>query len=155
MDALTFTRDLLDGKELECPCCGRFAKLYKRGITSTMARFLIWIDKESGAGRPWISPADKHKELAAANVLVSGGDHAKLRYWGLLEEMPLEGEDGAKKSSGYWRITERGREFVNDKLEVPQYAHLLFGKVVDFSESTTHISKALGKHFNYRELMDR
>lgn len=82
-----------------------------------------------------------------------GGDYAKLAFFGLLEAMP-ENLDSKKKSSGFWRVTDKGRQFVNGDIAVPSYVKLLHNKVQEVSVKQTTVMEALQKGgFDYSELM--
>lgn len=80
------------------------------------------------------------------------GDFAKLRYWGFIEEMP--NDNNSKRTSGYWRITEAGKEIVqNPNINFRKYALVYNGEVLKF-EGVSNIFEALGEKFNYHELMN-
>jgi len=131
-----------------CPCCERFIKLYRRPLSASMARYLIVLAKKSGMGNPWL-----HVETDFRDVSIpSRGDYAKLRYWGLIEAKPGVSERGAR-TKGYWRITDKGRAFVAGNAPVPSHILLLNNRVVGFSDNLVTIRDALGKAFNYDELM--
>lgn len=128
-------------KGCKCPTCGQLVKLYKRKLNSGMAFFLINLYK---AGEGW------HH----ARNLMHGSfsmDYAMLRRWGLITEQP--NTDETKRTSGFWRITDAGRQFVEETKTVPTRVHIYNDVIVGFSEEHTTIREALGKRFNYNELM--
>ena len=63
-------------------------------------------------------------------------------------------EDADKKNSGYWKITQKGIDFVNNKIQVPSHVHIYNGKVLGFADTTTNIIKSLGTKFSFYELMN-
>lgn len=153
-------RRLLDGAT--CPCCEQHAQVYKRPLTSSMAYVLMIIGRES----PMITPAlrrpvhvptlivEKIKNASVAAAV--RGDFAKLRYWGLLEEVIGERPDRAnvKASVGYWRITQEGIVFVAGMSRVPSHVYLYNGERLDKPvETTVDIREALGTKFNYDEVV--
>lgn len=141
-------------KGLACPCCGRYAKVYKRPLMATQARFLIWMYKKSGPGCPWIHP-DHHKDdITRILGRIGQSEHSKLKYWGLLEERPKEDKDEDKKSTGYWRITEKGKQFVRREIKVPAKAVVLFGDQIGFDGDQVDIVNALDTKFSYNDLMN-
>ena len=130
-----------------CPCCDRHLKVYRRPLNASQARYLIFMAQKSGEGNPWL-----HVEMDFRDVSIpSRGDYAKLRYWGLIEPKPGESDRGGR-SNGYWRLTDKGRAFVNGEIAVPARIHLLNNRVVGWSEATTTIKQALGKRFDYAQL---
>lgn len=132
-------------KGAECPLCHQFSKVYRRTITSAMARALALIWHEGGWGKklyvhvPSVDPA-------------RGGDVAKLEHWGLLEEERTVRTDGGR--AGYWRLTRRGEEWLEGRISVPKYARVYNGKLLSLTGPAWTVFEALGKRFDYRELMD-
>ena len=135
-----------------CPCCHQFAKVYKRTITSSMCRGLIaayWLDRE-------LPGEFFHKNKIGKDVGINfgGGDFAKLVYWGLIvPRTKTDADDIGGRTSGYWRITDAGKKFVEMETRVPKYMYLYDGKCVFSSEVTTDMRDCLGVTFNYDELM--
>ena len=139
-----------------CPCCGQFAKIYKRGLGATQAFGLISLFNLS---------FDRHfnevnslqffhtsEIMANYGCRTQGGDFVKAAYWGLIEEM--FNNDERKKNSGMWRLTNRGVAFVKGVIELPAFAFVYDGKVQGFTTETVNIRKALHKRFDYAELMN-
>lgn len=129
----------------ECPCCGQFAKLYKRKFNSTMARCLIKL----------YGMEDKfhHVSQIIEGISPTGsGDFSKLRYWGAIEEMP--NDNRTKKTSGYWRITEAGRDIVQNPLKKLEGYALVYNSEALKMEGETTLVDALGEKFDYQELMN-
>ena len=129
----------------ECPLCHQLAKVYRRTITSAMARALALIWHEGGWGSrlyvhvPSVDPA-------------RGGDVAKLEHWGLLEEERTVRTDGGR--AGYWRVTRKGEDWLNGSVSVPKYARMYDGRLLSLTGPAWTVFEALGKRFDYRELMD-
>ena len=125
-----------------CPCCDQYIKRYKRALNSTMARFLIWLVRTSrDTPGGWVD---------IRRCPVRGGDYAKLLHWGMVAH--AEDKDGGKRS-GMWRPTEQGVEFAHSVTRVPSHVFLLTGQVDGWASTTTDIRGALGKRFDYLELM--
>lgn len=129
-----------------CPCCKQFTRIYRRGLGGPMARTLIRAYRLHGLD-PWHLPT------------VTGGasgDNAKLAYWGFIVPLPGEREDGSRRH-GWWRITEYGAAWVQDRVRVPRYAVVYAGRCLGLDkagEQEWGVQDALGPRFNYRELMD-
>jgi len=134
-----------------CPCCTQYCKVYPRSLNAPMVRFLIWLVKEFEARnvpRTWINvndgPLIQHRK--------GGGDFAKMAHWGLIEQMA--NDDDTKRTSGYWRPTQAGVDFVHMRTTVPQKVLLYLNEPVGFSPEVTDVVTALGTGFDYRELMN-
>ena len=138
-------RESLD-EGVTCPCCGQYAKRYKRKLNSSMAAALCWMWTQSGYA--WCDVPSQ----APAWVL-KAREYPKLAWWGLIEEKPKEeGQKG--RTSGLWRVTQLGADFARSCVSVPRYAFVYNGTVEDFTTAAPiYIRSALGDRFDYRELM--
>lgn len=139
-----------------CPVCNRYAKIYKRQITSSMAYALILIYRYYiNSGKDffqWIHLEDYFKTLKIPSKI--RGDVPKLRFWGLVEKMNAQLEDG-NRNSGYYRITDVGQKFVTGQLKVSKCAEIYNDKLLKFSSELTDIHQSLKNKFNYNELMQQ
>ena len=127
-----------------CPACDQYVKLYKRKLYSTQARALImlyFLNKKT----EWV-----HVRQIMEKINISG-DFAKLVYWELIIEKEKGKED--KKTSGLWKLTQKGKNFILNKSSVPKYVFIYNSKLQGFSNEQTTIKDALGDRFSYRELM--
>jgi len=131
---------------VECPCCGQFAKVYKRKINSGMAWSLIWLVREHLETKDWV---DVQKQ--APRFVMANREMGKLIHWGLAVTKSHDGT--RKKNSGLWRPTEKGIDFVFDEVTVPTRVHLYNNTVVGSDDELMSIRDALGDKFDYRELM--
>lgn len=145
---------------IECPCCTQFVKLYKVKLNTGMAYVLIqfykaYLFKKPMAQDKWVHPIKDFKTI--------NGDYAKLRHWGLVEKMPEEetenkkttDQEDDKKGSGYWRITEKGKLFVQKQIKVTSNALLFNNKCYGVTGKDIDIVEALRNKFSYSELMSR
>lgn len=141
-EAIAWLRDRVDDPGEKCPCCTQLAKVYHRHITSSMARTLIAMWR--AAGTDWCNVPNL--------INRKGADEAKLRYWGLVEPQPGERGDGSTRT-GWWRVTDKGRDYVHGKVLVPYTAHVYDSRCLGLHGDDKSIHDALGHRFNYRELM--
>lgn len=140
-----------------CPCCDRYMKLYKRSYSSGMAVFMLGLyrltKKISFMGtEEYFHYVDVLKHLG----INSGGDYAKNVFWGLIEpkaDDKEELEDLGTKSSGMFKITDIGIDFVLSKIKIPKKVHLLLNEVEGFDQEKIGIEDALGNKFDYFDLM--
>lgn len=120
----------------KCPCCTQFARIYKRKLNSGMAVSLIKMCKAAG----------KHWQHIPTTIGGRSREEGKLRYWGLVEE--------AETGGGYWRVTDRGWNFVTRGEKVPMYAKIYDGRCLSLMGELIDIHEALGEHFDLDELMN-
>jgi len=116
-----------------------------------MARILIVIYHMDRMWRPRNGWLHVSKEFLKWKKNAVAEEYSKLRFWGLLEPMP--NGDPTVPGTGYWRITDLGREFVEDKVEISRHVFVFDNKVIDASQEWTSIRNALGDKFDYDELM--
>lgn len=134
----------------DCPVCDRYVKIYKRhlnaGIVINLLEF-YWRDNRKPGD--WVHPY----EIMRKNSSRFNMEYAKLGWWGLVEKAPPE-VGGKTKSTGLWRITDKGKKFAIGHLTVPAKVHIYDDRIVGYSEEQTTVVGALQKKFDYQELMD-
>lgn len=128
---------------VSCPCCDQYARLYRRKLNATMAYALIWMCRQDNG---WIDMPKR-----APRIVIATNQLGTLALWEVIEQRA--NTDLARKHSGFWRPTERGRAFANNTLQLPTHVYLYNNKVQAWSETRGTIVDALGKQFSYRELM--
>lgn len=141
-----FAQDKIEptSKAQICPCCGQTVKMYKEKLRKAALRSLIKLCSET-----------KNGEYRHINDMSTyGGGFAKLRYWGLVEEMPNDSHN--KKTSGWWTATQLGRDFIEGKTTMRTYIKLYNATFYGFDGGMVTINEALDDgDFNYREHMQR
>lgn len=128
-----------------CPCCGNLTKLYKRTINKTQAKELIKLYVIS-RDQPGYHHHSRFK-------LAEGGEISKLRHWGLVEQKPKDDTDAGGKTSGYWRITDIGKQYVEKKISLHKYALFYLGTFIGFEGFREDIGSVM--EFDYEQLMKR
>lgn len=125
-----------------CPCCGQDVVLRERHLYSGQMKSLIALYK-AGDGYHHVSKLDPPP--------AGGGDFAKLRFWELIEQKI--NSDTRKRTSGMWRITEKGINFVEGKIRIPRSCHIFNKKVREWHDEDIDVIGAIKKRFNYYEVM--
>lgn len=131
-----------------CPVCGKWVKKYRRTITAAVAFTLIRLYHLNKI-REWVHTRD----LVVPGQQSSVGDFTKSVVWGLIEPKQHKTGDEGKKTSGYWRITELGRMFVQRKISVRRYVILYNDAVEGWEGNDVLITDCLKEKFDYNELM--
>lgn len=139
-----------------CPTCDQYAKRYHRPLTSAMAYALIIVSREQlkqPNHRGWIHVENLLKNTPGIPSSVRG-DFAKLKHWKLIEAEWGQREDGSIRT-GYYRITPAGFDFIHGRTTVPSHVILYNNQFEGYDVNGKHISikDALGKQFNYAEIM--
>ena len=149
-----------------CDCCGQFVRLYRRGLTSGMTLGMIAVYRATRDGHAnaegFVHAEDTFRDATATGMRLPSavrGDWAKLRFWGMAEQAEGNRADGSPRN-GHWRLTEKGRLFVEARLAVPAYVWLYNNRQYDAPDGadgrgeTTTIRTALGNAFDFNELMN-
>lgn len=142
-----------------CPACNRFGMTYWRAITSSMAFCLILLHRFYRD-----HPQYAHNFIHVCGYINSlsfltprqkaavRGDFTKLRFWGYLEGKNEYRDDGSARN-GYWRITESGHLFARGLISAPAHIATYKNELLGMDDVRVNIREALGKKFNYDELM--
>jgi len=147
------------GKGAACPCCNQFVKLYKRRMSKSMAYVLLLMESyfRGDIVDEWLHVPSYISEMVADHpqraAVIRGGDWAKLKLWGLIEEKQDVRKDGSPRV-GYWKLTPLGRQFARRQVKVPGHVYIYNGEPLQrVVEEQITIDDALGTEFNYDEIM--
>jgi hypothetical protein len=134
-----------------CPCCTQSAKVYRRAMSNATARFMIRLYRyNNNQGRDFVyMPAQLDQMRGTPH---QGGYGNLAQHWGLLEKQPGIRKDGSNRT-GWWRLTTRGRAFVENRITVPKYAYIYDNECLGLGGAPWSIIDALGEKFDYRALM--
>ena len=131
-----------------CPHCDQYMKLYKRKLNSGMASTLIRIFNWDKKHPDEYLQVKEHLRVKAYH---NTHDWTLLRFWGLI--LPKNNKKDEKGSSGYWKITNKGRDFVIGNINVPTHIFHYNQKFYGYGKSNIDIKGGLGNRFSYAELM--
>lgn len=136
-------------KGAKCPCCTLYVKIYNRKLNSALARTLIWMYHADGDPDGWI-----HMPTRAPAWATRNREYSRLCYWGLAERRPKDPKDKKVKTTGLYRITPKGREFVEGRIKVLQSAVVYGRELRRFEGPPIRIHTALkDAGFDYEEVM--
>ncbi len=125
---------------VDCPCCGRLVKRYRRIMHAEMGAFLCRLYV---ADRRLPGGAFHVRDLNPATAK-SSTDASYLVHWGLLERTDL---------AGFYRITRQGRQFVERLRKVFSHAVFLCGEFEGLTGELVDIDDVLGTHFDRDALL--
>jgi hypothetical protein len=134
---------------INCPCCGQFAKRYRRKLNSGIAAWLLVLVRLYRETAGWAHTRDVIQcgifRLSSAHG--SGQAQSLLPHWGLIEAHP-------GKNTGLWRPTELGLDFAFGTAQV-QCRVIIYNNACEGLEGDRiSIHDALGDKFDYAELMN-
>ena len=137
-----------DKQGVTCPACTQHVQLYRHSLNSQMASCMVAMYRLVSTGQSDDGWVHVLRQIKPANRMYS-----LARFWGLIE--PRGGSPDGKKTSGYWRLTNKGINFVLRTETVPRYTHIFNDKKYKQSGDNINIREALGTHFDYDELMGK
>lgn len=114
-------------------------------MNASRALGLIWLFKATPTladEQGFVDIPHHAPHYVARNNALTGTKH-----WGLVENMHKE--PGRTKGSGLWRLTEKGKEFVQGQLSVPRYAWIYNDCLIECGGDQYFIRDALGTKYDY------
>jgi len=128
-------------KETDCPCCHRRVRYRRRPLNNNMATFLVSLDAiYLRNGNQWVH----HKKCTYKDR-----DYTALAYWGLIE--PKVNLSTKKRTSGFWRPTERGHAFAWNRITV--LSHIVTYNSTLISIDGTPVTISQVKDFDFGAMM--
>lgn len=156
LDARNAIKPHVLGVGVICPCCNQLVRIIQKDLTGSIVYVAILLHRHFVEDQNWLHVADYLSTMAKIGSAVRGGEWSKLRYWGLLEAKPdgvkVDAKDASKRS-GYYRMTEKGHQFVRGEIKIPKSIMLYNDQHLGFGKEEVTVQEALGKEFNYSELM--
>jgi len=135
----------------DCPCCGQHCRVYRRRLNYAMAHTLVLVYQHFLA-HPDAGWLHLPSFLNGKGVLARGGDPPRLSRWGLIVGSGAVRDDDSGRV-GEYKLTDKGRAFVERRVAVPSHVLIYNNTVLGWSDEQIYIDAALGKGFNYAELM--
>lgn len=154
-DAAEFLREIHTPRNYSflviCPCCQRKAYVYWRKMNSGMCQILIRMARALHDGKK--QPYDwlKLEEFFPTRYSQEHRDWTKMKQWTLVE--PKDTRTATENAPGIWRITPTGHSFLNMTWTVASHGAFHDNVALRWSDKQVTIIEALGKKFNYYELM--
>ncbi len=131
-----------------CPCCDRFDSVFDRKVNLASVKVLArlyWWTQRHGDGfhhYRYFIKGQNGRDFTAYFIPLN-----------LIERKPLDPKNKKQKTSGMYRITDRGRAFVEGRLAIATRVVLYHNEPVRLSEEHQHIAE-FWPGFDYQELMN-
>lgn len=144
-------------EQQRCPECGQFVHLKRVSISAGMVAALAALMRAESR-RPdmyhhWDNVvADLMKAGGRVPPSARGGDKAKLRFYGLVEQAGGVRKDGSRRA-GYWRTTEKGRAFMRGTVRVQKYVYLFNNSLRGVAGPSVGVRECTKKAFDYAEVV--
>jgi hypothetical protein len=144
----------IEGDGGHCPCCEKWGKINNYVLNETMAATLKWMTVASTDHAGYIDMGSK-----APRWSVRAKNFTTMKFWGFVEPAPKARPKDKNvtglvtKTSGLWRVTERGRAFVYGGLTVPIRAFVYDDRFFGWGDKMTTFERCFGRKFNYEDVM--
>ena len=125
-----------------CPCCGQLVKAYKRKLNANMCRALAIIYTRTEHG----IYIHVQNEFTTLGLRATAMDYTYLEKWKFIEVNPDQ--------SGHWRITNKGKAFVEDTVVVPAYCLVYGGTVYEWATDYVNMTEALTTRFKLEDVLN-
>jgi hypothetical protein len=140
------------GEHMDCAMCDQRVHYYRRPMNKQMLkvlRHLYEFDLKHPQG--WTHVEDWMRSQGRK----SNRYFTLMRYWGLIETNADVKEDGNPRT-GYWRITQKGRDFWEGRIRVPRGFWMYDSQAKAFFPENWNIQEAINEAkpgFDYSDVM--
>jgi hypothetical protein len=117
----------------------------KRRVNETMAKALMWMYKHHHLS--WVN-----MPTVAPRWAIRNREYTRLNYWGLVELQPNV-DDPSKRTTGVWRVTSHGEQWLQGSVRIAQAVLVFDDQVIDQMPETIAVADCFGVHFDYAALM--
>lgn len=138
-------RDAIEGEGDHCPCCNRWGKINSSSITEKMALSLLWLSRQRTNDKGFVDV------INAPQWFVRSRSYPALQLWGLIFKSPRLDSD--QRSSGLWKVTVKGMEFLKNMLAIPKKVYVYDKEIEGFSSEEIYFRDCFGRNFRYSEVM--
>lgn len=148
-------RDSIESKGDYCPVCDRWGKVNMVGLSGIMVKTMHWIYRV-GQG-DWVDVPS-----VAPRTIMRSYAFTKLKHWNLVEQKYVppptkeEREAGVlrdTKTSGLWRLTPMGIDFVFNGTTAPNKVFVYNDHRVGASDDMVTARDCAHEKFNYDAMM--
>ncbi len=147
-NVVNFLRSQLEqearGEGCNCIVCGERAKWNRRSLSKKQVKALVNLYKKT-------QPGGYSHITEFAESRGDGDEIAKTRYWQLAA--PGENTDKKKLHSGYWKLTDFGRQFVEGRVSIYKYVWVYRAHAMAYDGEGVSIYDCYGQHFDIREVL--
>ena len=128
-----------EGQGAICPCCDRKGKVYRIKLHRTFAYALRWTYL-NGEKDGWVDVQNK-----GPRFILKSKNYGMLTHWGMLES--------AGNRSGLWRVTQKGKDFMDNLITVPSSIFIYDNKAWGESDEQVSFQGCFKEAFDYDEMM--
>ena len=147
----------IEGKGGRCEICDRWGKINPIQLRAVMVKSLHWLHRV-GQG-DWV-----HIPTLAPKFVTRSYAFASLKHWGFVEQHiqppPTKeereqstGEQRITRTSGLWRVTSSGTDFICNGATAPKTVYTYNDQLVDKSGTLVTARECAHEHFNYDDMM--
>ncbi len=137
----------------ECAACDQDVNVHKHKVTWAQATALaVLVDMyEDTPGYHHISDIKRQTRFRSKKPELILSHFSVMAKWSLIEDEP-NFTDPEKRTSGMWRPTQRGIDFVYNQYLISKYLWTFDNRIMYESPETTSIKGATGEQFSWPEM---
>lgn len=132
-------RHTIEGDGGHCPVCDKFGKVYKIKLSQALALALKWV-ADHGKEDGWIDV-----QTQGPRWMLRAKTYPLLAHWDMIESQ--------SSRSGIWRITPKGRAFLDGSVLAPKAVYIYDNSVWAFDAENIPFRGCFGVKFDFAELM--
>lgn len=138
-----------------CPCCGQYVKLYKRNMSSSMVTVFVFMYRwfKRKPDEEWMNVGHEIINAKFPVPIRRGGTFTFLKHWKFIVQKPGTNKEGTSKESGMWKLTDKGKSFIEKKITAPSCVYVFNDKLYYFGDKMINIDEAFKIKFNYKQMM--
>lgn len=148
-------QDTIEHSGGHCVICNRWGKINAFNLRGIMVKSMHWLYNEGRGG--WVNVPDRAPRFVSRSYAFS-----RLKHWGMVEqryEPPLTKEErqaGVQRetrTSGMWRLTPVGHDFIFNGGQAPRVVFVYNDAVVGKSDDMVVARDCAHEKFNYDAMM--
>jgi hypothetical protein len=135
-----------------CPICQGKVRRYERKVDIAAGKVMVTLYRFN-EGRDYVHVPTLLKTDPYLRGTAQQGGYAYMgQHWGLIEAQKGERADGSRRT-GWWRLTDKGRQFIRGQIKIEKKAYVYKGEWLGWADITPwSITDALQEPFDYRDL---
>lgn len=148
-------QDTIEHSGGHCPVCNRWGKVNAIALRGVMVKTMHWLHQVGGG--KWV-----YVPGIAPRFVTRSYAFASLKHWGLVEqrhEPPLTKEErqaGVQRdtrTSGMWKLTPTGYDFIFNGAAVPKHVFVYNDTRIGVSDDMVTARECAHEKFNYDAMM--
>jgi hypothetical protein len=124
---------IIEHGRVDCPACRSHVEIYKRTISRALIYYMFSMRKLTNNGSKYVKAKEVDMYLFD-RLKMNPSDAIILKHWNLVEhQVKFDKKRQKDISTGEYRLTKQGNDFIDGIIDIPRYVYLANGKVIKTS----------------------